>query len=110
VLSPPSPLFLFTPPATAEIYTLSLHDALPISACAARSATPSASPPSCYGHLPKLDTPGCPFPAGRNGGHTVTALRRRGSRTCRSALIPIARANPQGQSTAVLSLTPGWLA
>src|SRR5437870_7359856 len=31
------PLFFFTPPATTEIYTLSLHDALPIS-------RPSSSP------------------------------------------------------------------
>src|SRR5699024_12788196 len=34
--APSSPiviLFFFTDPATTEIYTLSLHDALPISAC-----------------------------------------------------------------------------
>src|SRR5438034_2013983 len=31
-----SSLFFFTDPATTEIYTLSLHDALPISGCHAR--------------------------------------------------------------------------
>src|SRR5687768_18125275 len=36
-------LLLFTDPATAEIYTLSLHDALPISTSAAAS---SDSPPT----------------------------------------------------------------
>src|SRR6516165_11870780 len=34
---PPSPAFFFTDTATTEIYTLSLHDALPI--CALRAAS-----------------------------------------------------------------------
>src|SRR5262245_64823155 len=49
ILSLFSSLFFFHPPATTEIYTLSLHDALPI--CARRAASswrprrrPSASP------------------------------------------------------------------
>src|SRR5207248_11803661 len=32
--------FFFNDPATTEIYTLSLHDALPISSCVAAAATP----------------------------------------------------------------------
>src|SRR5438105_8338233 len=44
-------LFFFTDTATTEIYTLSLHDALPICSCAARPAShssagiPDRSPP-----------------------------------------------------------------
>src|SRR6266480_8128718 len=36
--------FFFNDTATTEIYTLSLHDALPISRPGQRSASPSASP------------------------------------------------------------------
>src|SRR3712207_7151151 len=36
--------FLFNDTATTEIYTLSLHDALPISASTRRSARPSCTP------------------------------------------------------------------
>src|SRR3712207_8195671 len=42
--------FFFNDPATTEIYTLSLHDALPIWAWRrrARRARASASPPTCW--------------------------------------------------------------
>src|SRR6266436_10303124 len=45
--------FFFTDPATTEIYTLSLHDALPIGRrrttrfCVARSTKPNSSPSAC---------------------------------------------------------------
>src|SRR5437763_12445867 len=44
--SPPSLFLFFTDPATAEIYTLSLHDALPISG--PRSAPAPPPTPSGY--------------------------------------------------------------
>src|SRR5205809_3949362 len=37
-------VFFFNDPATTEIYTLSLHDALPISARGRRSSSPWTSP------------------------------------------------------------------
>src|SRR2546430_16497538 len=46
--------FFFNDPATTEIYTLSLHDALPISRCVPRSTSsptsgaPSGSPCACW--------------------------------------------------------------
>src|SRR3712207_7388478 len=39
-------IFFFNDPATTEIYTLSLHDALPISAASRRSAPSSPAPPA----------------------------------------------------------------
>src|SRR5476651_2894310 len=39
--------FFFNDTATTEIYTLSLHDALPISSGCIRSRPPSSSPNSC---------------------------------------------------------------
>src|SRR2546426_9124955 len=41
-----SPLFFFNDTATTEIYTLSLHDALPISSSSACSAVGQLAPPS----------------------------------------------------------------
>src|SRR5438552_16414886 len=38
--------FLFNPPPTTAIYTLSLHDALPISAAGDGRARPGSAPPS----------------------------------------------------------------
>src|SRR5437588_11065142 len=43
----PVVLFFFNDTATTEIYTLSLHDALPI--CACRSGSASSARPSCCG-------------------------------------------------------------
>src|SRR5688500_20398888 len=42
-LTPPSSLFFFNDPAPTEIYTLSLHDALPISWVSLPAITPSRS-------------------------------------------------------------------
>src|SRR5687767_15334506 len=41
-------VFFFTDPATTEIYTLSLHDALPISAGDGAAGTPPRRPPDAY--------------------------------------------------------------
>src|SRR2546429_2087918 len=40
--------FFFNDTATTEIYTLSLHDALPISACGSRPRAASARPTRCW--------------------------------------------------------------
>src|SRR5947199_4377140 len=47
-MAPPLLLFFFTAPATTEIYTLSLHDALPISISrrSRSDATRTCSPPA----------------------------------------------------------------
>src|SRR2546430_9414513 len=48
--------FFFNDTATTEIYTLSLHDALPISPCAARSASPTcrrSARSTCRGRMPR---------------------------------------------------------
>src|SRR5207245_10630093 len=47
--SPTALLFYYKAPATTEIYTLSLHDALPIS----RRETPSPLQPGARGHIYK---------------------------------------------------------
>src|SRR2546425_11868617 len=54
-----SSFFFFNDTATTEIYTLSLHDALPISASRARSG-PSARPPLRPGLLWLFRQPGPP--------------------------------------------------
>src|SRR5256885_16122716 len=53
---PPPPslfFFFFNDTATTEIYTLSLHDALPISRCTAPSITPRSTLPSRWWHTPR---------------------------------------------------------
>src|SRR5438477_6322103 len=59
-------LFLFTAPATTEIYTLSLHDALPISSCIARCATKRSAAPPAGPSAPT--TSSCRARAGRRRG------------------------------------------
>src|SRR5260221_9161725 len=61
--------FFFNDTATTEIYTLSLHDALPISARPDRSATPScATAADRTGHsIPKVSLSSRPA---RSGQHT----------------------------------------
>src|SRR5437868_15533764 len=39
--------FFFNDPATTEIYTLSLHDALPICPCSPSASSVPAAPPNC---------------------------------------------------------------
>src|SRR5438034_10744599 len=50
-----SPLFFFTAPATPEIYTLSLHDALPISVATAVDAA-ARTADSSVPNAPGIDT------------------------------------------------------
>src|SRR5688572_31667525 len=52
--SPPpfSPFFFFNDTATTEIYTLSLHDALPICQRLTGEAAPAGAERSAHGHLP----------------------------------------------------------
>src|SRR6266542_6809675 len=54
--------FFFNDTATTEIYTLSLHDALPISGCRGLRCPDTATAPAYSGH-PDI----VPTPAGRNG-------------------------------------------
>src|SRR5690606_42156347 len=68
-------LFSLTDTATTEIYTLSLHDALPISRRFTRRSSASASP---------SDTPTSVGRRGRFGSRSTTALRHRGGRSSRS--------------------------
>src|SRR5260370_7399742 len=67
------PFFFFNDTATTEIYTLSLHDALPISAipragCAAGSDTSAARPAPA--RLPRFAGPGFSLPFPRSEEHT----------------------------------------
>src|SRR5690606_40280641 len=85
---------LINAPATSAIYTLSLHDALPIST--SRIITPT---PPAKGHPPRLtQTPGCaalagtvtsrappPSAAGRSEEHT-SELQSRENLVCRLLL------------------------
>src|SRR5690625_7913103 len=72
-------LFFFTDPATTEIYTLSLHDALPIS-----GDQPEAHRP---GKCPGTGHPGSPScaPRPRSEEHT-SELQSRGHLVCRLLL------------------------
>src|SRR3712207_7415828 len=55
--APVIPFFFFNDPATTEIYTLSLHDALPISrrrtTCSSGSARARGGPPRAEGPRPR---------------------------------------------------------
>src|SRR5439155_24372503 len=80
--------FFFNDTATPEIYTLSLHDALPISR-ARRSASPTRSSASASGGRPSC---GCPARRrarhpqdGRSEEHT-SELQSRGHLVCRLLL------------------------
>src|SRR6478672_13892259 len=64
--------FFFNDTATTEIYTLSLHDALPISS--ARAGSSPGSPP-----------PGCPSASSRSEEHT-SELQSRSDLVCRLLL------------------------
>src|SRR3712207_6860309 len=62
------PSFFFNDTATTEIYTLSLHDALPIS-------TPTRRSPRCSGRCARTDCGSAcsPTPSGRGPGTRTTS-------------------------------------
>src|SRR2546430_5823676 len=70
--------FFFNDPATTEIYTLSLHDALPICLVAARKCV--ADPRCDAGALPRPD-----LPRGRSEEHT-SELQSQSNLVCRLLL------------------------
>src|SRR5438034_10722921 len=78
LLSPRSPLsaffFFFNCPATTEIYTLSLHDALPI------WFEPSARPCSSKGRSPLGPSGSRPLPSPTSIGCIVTSPDRKSTR------------------------------
>src|SRR3712207_9316331 len=82
--------FFFNDTATTEIYTLSLHDALPISTARSRTASAAA-------RQVRTDRPVPPgAPPGRGGGHGSTPSRAR-------ALAEIGRAHGLNSSHANIS-------
>src|SRR5256886_10913984 len=79
-------LFFFNDTATTEIYTLSLHDALPISATLEQDAAPSltVAPPTCCSRT----APGSPAPhpaRSRSEEHT-SELQSQSNLVCRLLL------------------------
>src|SRR6516162_2951858 len=80
-------IFFFNDTATTEIYTLSLHDALPISC--------RSTPPGCGTN--------CPGSSGRGSGpHSATA---RSGPSCRAEPMPLVAIlgnGPVGQTTALM--------
>src|SRR3712207_9367715 len=79
-------VFFFNDTATTEIYTLSLHDALPISARACRGPAPRG--PGTTGPTPACgpaSTPARPGPRGRSEEHT-SELQSRQYLVCRLLL------------------------
>src|SRR5690606_42101950 len=80
---PSSFLFFFNDTATPEIYTLSLHDALPISWCASCSPIPSGGSGSSSTGL--SNGPGKPGPNKRSEEHT-SELQLRENLVCRLLL------------------------
>src|SRR5438309_8595371 len=61
-----SAFFFFTAPATTDVYTLSLHDALPISSPAKRARIPIGWPSWCANR----DSSCAPKPRARSEEHT----------------------------------------
>src|SRR5690606_42095912 len=90
------PLFCFTAPPPTEIYTLSLHDALPISgtarpAACAWSAWQRPWPPCCAGDLRQwracpCRTRGRPRAAARRSEEHTSELQSRENLVCRLLL------------------------
>src|SRR3712207_7427774 len=85
-------VFFFNDTATTEIYTLSLHDALPISSgavgCSARGTVPRAprgSPRCSSWSAPRAWPPGCGAGSARSEEHT-SELQSRQYLVCRLLL------------------------
>src|SRR3712207_7545072 len=83
----PSSLFFFNDTATTEIYTLSLHDALPICATAGRRRPASAAPPASTrpGRTPRRTASWGSPRGGRSEEHT-SELQSRQYLVCRLLL------------------------
>src|SRR5437870_7216874 len=78
--------FFFNPPATTEIYTLSLHDALPISPCSAFQLT-SAPPDSVRpNRLRRTSSQAGPRSAFSRSEEHTSELQSRGHLVCRLLL------------------------
>src|SRR5439155_21177738 len=90
ITSPPYPLsfFFFNPTPPTEIYTLSLHDALPILRCVIHPDAPGArsraswSPRRCARSAPHQ----APWRAGRRSEEHTSELQSRGHLVCRLLL------------------------
>src|SRR5207302_8976967 len=80
-------VFFFNDPATSEIYTLSLHDALPICTDVGFGMNPSARPGSLASGTDTNTTPGDPTVGGstRSEEHT-SELQSRENLVCRLLL------------------------
>src|SRR3712207_7088315 len=65
--------FFFNDTATTEIYTLSLHDALPICRCGARSAASARTTATRTGRAARSAAP--PRPPGRGGRGAARRVR-----------------------------------
>src|SRR5215510_16439530 len=72
--------FFFNDTATTEIYTLSLHDALPIANCSRREAKVEGPVPGAGGSTPRI-----PVLVSRSEEHT-SELQSRGHLVCRLLL------------------------
>src|SRR5690606_42051646 len=86
----PVPLRLFShPPAPTEIYTLSLHDALPISPPAAAPAPPRSAPrtgPGCSAPHPAPGEYGSPAGSPTRSEEHTSELQSREKLVCRLPL------------------------
>src|SRR3712207_7407759 len=100
-------IFFFNDTATTEIYTLSLHDALPISRTP--GSKPIRSTPACWrscGRPTSCPRFGCPTPrpsvGGRSEEHT-SELQSRQYLVCRLLL---EKKNKQTNTPVILSVLP----
>src|SRR2546430_16325548 len=82
--------FFFNDTATTEIYTLSLHDALPISDNSTATATTRAAAPPAAPRAPDPDRiapsslqPGCAYHNGKGMEGTWNPCRQIGRASCR---------------------------
>src|SRR5205085_7984514 len=78
--------FFFTVAATTEIYTLSLHDALPISAGSATRPTTASSTPSWLWSTPSGPTPTRATMASRRSEEHTSELQSQSNLVCRLLL------------------------
>src|SRR2546427_1027611 len=111
---PRSPFFFFNDTATTEIYTLSLHDALPIwGATWWRSALPSRSRPSFITTAHSAGRPGAVSGAGPRSEEHTSELQSQSNLVCRLLLekkkknsISLTRTSQKYASTHVIAEHP----